>query len=32
MYQALEGYFPAQGQHFDPAHFQDVCTGRSFGS
>jgi hypothetical protein len=32
MYQALEGYYPDRGQHFDPTHFQDVCTGQSFGS
>jgi hypothetical protein len=29
MYGALEWYFPEHGQHFDPKHYEDVCTGQS---
>jgi hypothetical protein len=29
MYGAVEWYFPEQGQHFDPAHYEDICTGQS---
>jgi hypothetical protein len=27
MYQAVEWYFPGQGQSFDPTHYENVCTG-----
>jgi hypothetical protein len=27
MYRAVEWYFPQQGQAFDPAHYENVCTG-----
>jgi hypothetical protein len=27
MYQALEWYFPGQGQSFDPTHYENICTG-----
>jgi hypothetical protein len=30
-YRAIEWYFPGQGQHFDPAHYFDACTGQDHG-
>jgi hypothetical protein len=27
MYQAVEWYFPGEGQAFDPTHYENVCTG-----
>jgi hypothetical protein len=27
MYQAVEWYFPGQGQSFDPTHYENICTG-----
>ena len=27
MYQAVEWYFPGQGQAFDPTHYENICTG-----
>jgi hypothetical protein len=27
MYQAVEWYFPGEGQSFDPAHYENICTG-----
>ncbi|WP_051942631.1 hypothetical protein [Streptacidiphilus rugosus] len=30
-YRALEWYFPAKGQHFDPTRYFDPCTGQDHG-
>ena len=30
MYQAVEWYFPSQGQAFNPDKFEDVCTGQYY--
>ncbi|WP_052441035.1 hypothetical protein [Streptacidiphilus anmyonensis] len=30
-YRAIEWYFPGKGQHFDPAHYFDACTGQDHG-
>jgi hypothetical protein len=30
MYQAVEWYFPSQGQSFNPNQFEDVCTGQPY--
>ena len=27
MYQAVEWYFPGEGQSFDPTHYENICTG-----
>ena len=27
MYQAVEWYFPGEGQSFDPTHYEDICSG-----
>jgi hypothetical protein len=27
MYQAVEWYFPGEGQSFNPAQYEDICTG-----
>ena len=27
MYQAVEWYFPGEGQSFDPSHYENICTG-----
>jgi hypothetical protein len=27
MYRAVEWYFPQHGQTFDPAHYENICTG-----
>ena len=30
-YRAIEWYFPAHGQHFDPTRYIDTCTGENHG-
>ncbi|MEV4318077.1 hypothetical protein [Actinocrispum sp. NPDC049592] len=32
MYQAIEWYFPSQGDKFDPHHYINICTGEYVGS
>jgi hypothetical protein len=27
VYQAVEWYFPGEGQSFDPTHYENICTG-----
>lgn len=27
MYQAVEWYFPGEGQSFDPTHYENICAG-----
>lgn len=31
MYQSVEWYFPRHGQHFDPSHYINICTGQYAG-
>jgi hypothetical protein len=31
MYQAVEWFFPGDGQSFDPNHYLNICTGQYVG-